>query len=64
MPEYPFFPMFVDLSRRRVLSVGGGRIAARRVSAALSVSGGRVVIVALADGVHPVDSLPCVCLLR
>lgn len=33
MPEYPFFPMFVDLSRRRVLSVGGGRIAARRVSA-------------------------------
>lgn len=31
MAQYPFFPMFVDLSRRHVLVVGGGRIAARRV---------------------------------
>ena len=27
----PFFPMFVDLSKRRALVVGAGRIAARRV---------------------------------
>ena len=31
MADYPYFPMFVDLSRRRVLVVGGGKIAARRV---------------------------------
>ena len=30
MPEYPFFPMFVDLSQGRVLVVGAGKIAARR----------------------------------
>ena len=31
MAEYPYFPAFVDLSGRRALVVGGGRIAARRV---------------------------------
>jgi len=31
MADYPYFPMFVDLSNRRVLVVGAGRIAARRV---------------------------------
>ena len=31
MGDYPFFPMFVDLSGRRALIVGGGRVATRRV---------------------------------
>lgn len=33
MAEHPFFPLFVDLSGRRVLIVGAGRIAARRAAA-------------------------------
>ena len=31
MVEYPYFPAFIDLSERRVLVVGAGQIAARRV---------------------------------
>ena len=50
MPEYPFFPMFVDLSRRRALSVGGGRIAARRVSALVQFCPSITVV---APSIHP-----------
>ena len=32
MAEYPFFPMFVDLSTKHVVVVGAGKIAARRVN--------------------------------
>ena len=32
MADYPFFPVFVDLSTKKALVVGGGRIAARRVN--------------------------------
>ena len=32
MLDYPFFPAFVDLSGRRALVVGGGRVATRRVN--------------------------------
>lgn len=50
MAQYPFFPAFVDLSRRRALVVGGGRIAARRVNALVQFCP-RVAVVAPA--IHP-----------
>ena len=33
MAEYPYFPMFVDLSGKQVLIVGAGKIGARRIEA-------------------------------
>ena len=50
MLDYPFFPAFVDLSGRRALVVGGGRIAARRVNT-LSQFCPNVTVVAPA--IHP-----------
>ena len=35
MAQYPRFPMFVDLSTKRVVVVGAGKIAARRVGVLL-----------------------------
>ena len=29
--EKPFFPMFIDLSKKKVVVIGGGRIAGRRM---------------------------------
>ena len=43
--EYPWFPMFVDLSEKRVLVVGAGRVAGRR-AAALTRFCGRVEVIA------------------
>ncbi len=31
MEKYPFFPLFVDLSAKKLLVVGGGKIARRRI---------------------------------
>ncbi len=50
MEDYPFFPVFVDLSGRRALVVGGGRIAARRVNT-LSQFCPNVTVVA--PSIHP-----------
>ena len=50
MEDYPFFPVFVDLSGRRALVVGGGRIAARRVNT-LSQFCPNVIVVA--PSIHP-----------
>ena len=45
MTEYPWFPMFVDLSRKVALVVGGGRVAARRAQT-LSRFCGNITVVA------------------
>ena len=50
MPKYPFFPAFVDLSGRRVLVVGGGRIAARRVGTLVQFCPNVTVV---APRIHP-----------
>ena len=31
MADYPWFPLFVDLSGKKILVIGGGRIALRRI---------------------------------
>ena len=31
MEEYPFFPLFVDLSKKKIVVVGAGKIAKRRI---------------------------------
>ena len=50
MPNTPYFPLFVDLSRRRVLVVGGGKIAARRVKALVQAC---LSIAVVAPAIHP-----------
>jgi siroheme synthase-like protein len=44
MAERPYFPLFVDLSATRVLVVGAGKIAARRVQTLLDFAGGITVV--------------------
>lgn len=50
----PWFPMFVDLSEKHILFVGGGAIAARRARVILPFAG-RVTVVApaLAEALRP-----------
>ena len=50
MAEYPYFPAFVNLSKRRIVVIGGGRIAARRVGTLAGFCPGVTVI---APQVHP-----------
>ena len=42
--EKPFFPMFIDLSKKKVVVIGGGRIAGRRIRTLLSFAGQICVI--------------------
>ena len=50
MAKYPYFPAFVDLSGRRALVVGGGRIAARRVGTLVQFCPNVTVV---APDIHP-----------
>ena len=42
-PSQPLFPLFLDLKGRRVLVVGGGKVAARKIEALLD-AGAAVVV--------------------
>ena len=47
---YPFFPLFVDLSGKKLVVVGAGRIAKRRIETLVQFSGN---VTAVAPEVHP-----------
>ncbi len=38
MGEKPFFPLFVDLSKKKIVVIGGGKIAERRIETLLNFS--------------------------
>lgn len=52
--DYPFFPLFVDLSGKKILVVGGGKIALRRIRTLVGFTE-RITVVA--PRLHP-DLLP------
>ena len=54
MTSYPFFPLFVDLSRRKIVVIGAGKIAKRRIETLAEFAETLTVI---APEVHP-DLLP------
>lgn len=62
MADYPYFPMFVDLSAKRAVVVGAGRIAARRVGALARFCGDITVI---APEVRPeIEAMPGIAVRR
>lgn len=50
MSEYPFFPLFVDLSRKKIVVFGAGKIARRRIEALAPFTRTLTVI---APEIHP-----------
>lgn len=44
MEKYNYFPMFVDISQKRILVIGGGKIAARRIRTLMKFAADIVVI--------------------
>ena len=54
MSDYPYFPLFLDLSGKKILVVGGGKIALRRIQTLLGFAEKLTVV---APRLHP-DLLP------
>ena len=50
MSDYPFFPLFVDLSGKKILVVGGGNVALRRIRTLLGFTETLTVV---APRLHP-----------
>lgn len=50
MTAYPFFPLFVDLSRKKVVVFGAGRIARRRIE---TLSAFTETLTVIAPDIHP-----------
>ena len=44
MPEHPWFPLFIDLNGKKVLVVGGGKIALRRIRTLTEFTGPVTVV--------------------
>ena len=51
MGDYPFFPLFVDLSRKKIVVVGAGNIAKRRIETLVRFTEAFTVV---APEIHPV----------
>ena len=62
MADYPYFPLFVDLSGKKLLVVGAGQIARRRIETLLRFAPS--VTVVAPDALPEVESLPGAALLR
>ncbi len=62
MADYPYFPLFVDLSGKKLLVVGAGRIAYRRIRTLLRFAP-RVAVVAV-GALPELEALPGVELLK
>lgn len=58
MTEYPYFPLFVDLSGKKILIVGAGNIALRRAET-LAPFGGELIVTA-PDGRPEMETLAAV----
>ena len=65
MGEHPYFPLFVDLSGKRAVVVGGGRIAARRVGTLVSFCGNITVVAPdIAPEIEALAGDGSLCILR
>lgn len=50
MTEYPFFPLFVDLSRKKIVVFGAGKVAKRRIETLTAFT---ETVTVVAPEIHP-----------